>query len=42
MPDIIEDEWFQTDYKPSCVSECDQKINLDDCNAAFDSVEVIC
>ncbi|MED6125154.1 CBL-interacting serine/threonine-protein kinase 21 [Stylosanthes scabra] len=39
IPDIIEDEWFQTDYEPACVSECDKNIKLDDCNAAFDSVE---
>ncbi|XP_020962350.1 CBL-interacting serine/threonine-protein kinase 21 isoform X2 [Arachis ipaensis] len=39
IPDIIEDEWFQTDYEPACVSECDKNIKLDDCNVAFDSVE---
>ncbi|MED6191579.1 CBL-interacting serine/threonine-protein kinase 21 [Stylosanthes scabra] len=39
IPDIIEDEWFRTDYEPACVSECDQNVKLDDCNAVFDSVE---
>ncbi|KAL4397674.1 hypothetical protein AHAS_Ahas01G0215500 [Arachis hypogaea] len=39
IPDIIEDEWFQTDYEPACVSECVKNIKLDDCNVAFDSVE---
>ncbi|KAK7265298.1 hypothetical protein RJT34_32916 [Clitoria ternatea] len=41
IPDIIEDEWFQTDYKPSCASEFDQSINLDDVNTAFTIEEKI-
>ncbi|KAF7838065.1 CBL-interacting serine/threonine-protein kinase 21 [Senna tora] len=39
IPEIIEHEWFQTDYVPACGSACDQDIHLDDVNAAFDSVE---
>ena len=42
IPEIVEDKWFQTEYVPACGHECDQSINLDDVNAAFDSVEVIC
>lgn len=37
---ITEDTWSQTDYKPSCRYECDEKIYLDDVNAAFESMEV--
>ncbi|XP_044471024.1 CBL-interacting serine/threonine-protein kinase 21-like [Mangifera indica] len=37
--EITEDSWFQTDYKPSCGYLSDEKIYLDDVNAAFDSVE---
>lgn len=36
---ITEDTWFQTDYKQSCGYECDEKIYLDDVNAAFESME---
>ncbi|KAK4265453.1 hypothetical protein QN277_026505 [Acacia crassicarpa] len=39
MPEIVEDEWFQTDYVPACESECDQNNHIDDVNAAFDLVE---
>ncbi|XWS28068.1 hypothetical protein CRYUN_Cryun25bG0034100 [Craigia yunnanensis] len=39
IPEIIEDAWFQTDYMPSCGYESDEKISLDDVNAAFDTVE---
>ncbi|KAK7329831.1 hypothetical protein VNO77_24011 [Canavalia gladiata] len=39
IPDIVEDEWFQTDYKPAYAFEFDQNINLDDVNATFDSIE---
>ncbi|CAK7344598.1 unnamed protein product [Dovyalis caffra] len=39
IPEIIEDEWFQIDYMPSCGYECDEKIFLDDVNAAFDADE---
>ncbi|XP_015877246.1 CBL-interacting serine/threonine-protein kinase 21 [Ziziphus jujuba] len=42
IPEIIESEWFQKDYVPTCCSnECDEKINLDDVNAAFNSIEEI-
>ncbi|KAI5557088.1 hypothetical protein BDE02_18G078500 [Populus trichocarpa] len=40
LPEILEDEWFQIDYVPSCGYECDEKIFLDDVNAAFDADEV--
>lgn len=39
---IIDDEWFQTDYKPICAYEFDPIINLDDDSCAFNSIEVIC
>ncbi|XVE98722.1 hypothetical protein REPUB_Repub03eG0132500 [Reevesia pubescens] len=39
IPEIIEDAWFQKDYMPSCGYEYDEKINLDDVSAAFDTVE---
>ncbi|KAJ8767489.1 hypothetical protein K2173_017533 [Erythroxylum novogranatense] len=39
IPEIIEDSWFKTEYFASCAYECNEKINLDDVNAAFDSVE---
>ncbi|XP_062164480.1 CBL-interacting serine/threonine-protein kinase 21 [Alnus glutinosa] len=41
IPDIVEDEWFQKDYVPSCGYECKEKIHMDDVNAAFDSTEEI-
>ncbi|KAI9378455.1 hypothetical protein POPTR_018G096042v4 [Populus trichocarpa] len=40
LPEILEDEWFQIDYVPSSGYECDEKIFLDDVNAAFDADEV--
>ncbi|KAJ6857196.1 CBL-interacting serine/threonine-protein kinase 21-like isoform X1 [Populus alba x Populus x berolinensis] len=40
LPEILEDEWFQIDYVPSCGYECDEKIILEDVNAAFDADEV--
>lgn len=40
MLEITEDSWFQTDYEPSCGYQSDDKIYLDDVNAAFDSIEV--
>lgn len=40
IPEIVEDEWFQKDYVPSCGYECNEKIQVDDVNAAFDSIEV--
>ncbi|XP_011018168.1 PREDICTED: CBL-interacting serine/threonine-protein kinase 21 isoform X2 [Populus euphratica] len=39
LPEILEDEWFQIDYVPSCGYECDEKIFLDDVNAAFNADE---
>ncbi|KAG6770101.1 hypothetical protein POTOM_025769 [Populus tomentosa] len=39
IPEIIEDEWFRIDYVPSCGYESDEKILLDDVNAAFDADE---
>lgn len=42
IPDIIEDEWFKTDYSPACATEFDQIIDSDDDSAASDSTEVIC
>lgn len=40
IPEMVEHEWFQKDYVPSCGYECSEKIHLDDVNAAFDSIEV--
>lgn len=39
IADIIEDEWFQTDYKPASASESDENINFDDVDVAFNSSE---
>ncbi|XP_058754982.1 CBL-interacting serine/threonine-protein kinase 21 [Vicia villosa] len=39
ISDIIENEWFQIDYKPSCAHEIDPIINLDDKSDAFDPIE---
>ncbi|BBG92887.1 CBL-interacting protein kinase 21 [Prunus dulcis] len=39
IPKIMEIEWFQKDYMPSCGNNSDDKIHLDDVNAAFDSTE---
>ncbi|XP_030523659.1 CBL-interacting serine/threonine-protein kinase 21 isoform X1 [Rhodamnia argentea] len=36
--EIVEDAWFKKDYIPACGCECDAK-NLDDVNAAFDTLE---
>ncbi|XP_062078598.1 CBL-interacting serine/threonine-protein kinase 21 [Humulus lupulus] len=41
IPKIIEDEWFQKDYVPSCSNEHYEKFDLDDVNAAFDSIEEV-
>ncbi|KAM3762391.1 hypothetical protein ACB098_01G341700 [Castanea mollissima] len=41
IPEIVEDAWFQKDYVPACGYEIDNKIHLDDVNAAFDSTEEI-
>ncbi|GMI97552.1 SNF1-RELATED PROTEIN KINASE 3.4, CBL-interacting protein kinase 21 [Hibiscus trionum] len=37
IPEIIEDAWFQVDYVPSCGFEYDEKIDIDDVSAAFDT-----
>uniref|UniRef100_A0A7N0ZXA7 non-specific serine/threonine protein kinase n=1 Tax=Kalanchoe fedtschenkoi TaxID=63787 RepID=A0A7N0ZXA7_KALFE len=37
--EIVEDEWFRTNYKPACGLECDENINLDDVQAAFGGIE---
>ncbi|XP_038699219.1 CBL-interacting serine/threonine-protein kinase 21-like isoform X1 [Tripterygium wilfordii] len=39
IPEIIDDKWFQKDYVPSCGYECTEKVQLDDVNAALDSIE---
>ncbi|GAV87245.1 Pkinase domain-containing protein/NAF domain-containing protein [Cephalotus follicularis] len=39
IPEIMEDPWFQTNYVPSCGHICDEKIQMDDVTAAFDSIE---
>ncbi|KAF4359735.1 hypothetical protein F8388_008297 [Cannabis sativa] len=39
IPKIIEDEWFQKDYVPSCSNEHYEDIDLDDVKTAFDSIE---
>ncbi|XP_012573429.1 CBL-interacting serine/threonine-protein kinase 21 isoform X2 [Cicer arietinum] len=39
ISNIIEDEWFQTDYKPACAYEFDPTVNMDDDSAAFNSIE---
>ncbi|XP_050375058.1 CBL-interacting serine/threonine-protein kinase 21 isoform X2 [Argentina anserina] len=39
IPEIIENEWFQKDYVPTCGNDSDEKIYLDDVNSAFDSIE---
>ncbi|KAK4777960.1 hypothetical protein SAY87_018147 [Trapa incisa] len=38
IPEIIEDPWYQTNYKPACGFEDDKK-NHDDVNTAFDASE---
>lgn len=40
IPEIVENEWFQKDYVPTCGNDIGEKIYLDDVNAAFDSIEV--
>ncbi|KAM4125808.1 hypothetical protein ACJW30_01G341000 [Castanea mollissima] len=40
IPEIVEDAWFQKDYVPACGYKIDNKIHLDDVNAAFDSTEI--
>ncbi|KAG2407631.1 CBL-interacting serine/threonine-protein [Vigna angularis] len=39
ISDIIEDPWFQKDYKPVFASEFDQNINSEDVDVAFNSIE---
>lgn len=41
IPEIMEQEWFQKDYVPACGYETDEKIQLDDVNAAFESIEEV-
>ncbi|THG04283.1 hypothetical protein TEA_027257 [Camellia sinensis var. sinensis] len=36
-PEIIDHQWFQTNYKPAVRIECDEDIDLDDVHAAFNS-----
>ncbi|KAK3020379.1 hypothetical protein RJ639_047244, partial [Escallonia herrerae] len=36
--EITEDQWFQINYEPAVPNECGEKINMDDINAAFDSI----
>ncbi|PSS04288.1 CBL-interacting serine/threonine-protein kinase [Actinidia chinensis var. chinensis] len=38
IPEIIEDQWFQTNYEPAVHIECNENINLDDVHAAFSSI----
>ncbi|KAI8565796.1 hypothetical protein RHMOL_Rhmol03G0289400 [Rhododendron molle] len=37
--EIIEDQWFQTNYDPAVRTECEEDINFDDVHAAFSSVK---
>lgn len=37
--EIIENQWFQTNYEPAVRIECDEDINFDDVHAAFNSVQ---
>ncbi|XP_058207756.1 CBL-interacting serine/threonine-protein kinase 21-like isoform X2 [Rhododendron vialii] len=39
--EIIEDQWFQTNYEPAVRTECEEDINVDDVHAAFSSVKEI-
>ncbi|XP_015582860.1 CBL-interacting serine/threonine-protein kinase 21 [Ricinus communis] len=39
IPEIMEDSWFQMDYMPACGYESDDKICLNDVNAAFDVIQ---
>ncbi|CAM8976314.1 unnamed protein product [Rhodiola kirilowii] len=39
IAEIIEDEWFRSEYKPTCGLEDDENINLDDIHAAFGGIE---
>ncbi|GFZ06473.1 CBL-interacting protein kinase 21 [Actinidia rufa] len=41
IPEIIEDQWFQTNYEPAVHIECNENINLDDVHAAFSSIMVM-
>ena len=41
IPEIIEDQWFQTNYEPAVHIECNENINLDDVHAAFSSIKVM-
>ncbi|KAA8535489.1 hypothetical protein F0562_030492 [Nyssa sinensis] len=39
IPEIIEDQWFQTNYKPAVRIDFDENINLDDVHEAFNSAK---
>ncbi|XP_077238279.1 CBL-interacting protein kinase 21 [Tasmannia lanceolata] len=39
VAEILEDKWFQIDYKPSPCINNEESINLDDVNAAFDNMK---
>uniref|UniRef100_A0A5B7A263 non-specific serine/threonine protein kinase n=1 Tax=Davidia involucrata TaxID=16924 RepID=A0A5B7A263_DAVIN len=39
IPEITEDQWFQTNYEPAALIECDENINLDDIHEAFNSTK---
>ena len=40
VAEIIEDQWFQIDYKPAVGIEFEEKGNIDDAQAGLDSVQV--
>lgn len=40
LAEIIEDEWFQIDYRPSMGADHEKNISLDDVNVAFDGMRV--
>ncbi|KAF8392925.1 hypothetical protein HHK36_021165 [Tetracentron sinense] len=40
VTEILQDEWFQTNYEPSARIECEENISMDDVNAAFDGINV--
>uniref|UniRef100_A0A5B6ZXP8 non-specific serine/threonine protein kinase n=1 Tax=Davidia involucrata TaxID=16924 RepID=A0A5B6ZXP8_DAVIN len=39
IPEMIEDQWFQTNYEPAVRIESDENINLDDVHEAFNSIK---
>ncbi|XP_058113804.1 CBL-interacting serine/threonine-protein kinase 21-like [Magnolia sinica] len=38
VAEILENDWFHIDYKPSTGIDSDENVDLDDVNAAFDSI----